>query len=323
MNLKEHAISVLEIIKAEKIVRKYLKETNLTHYQSLSELVGAKVFIKHENHNPGGSFKIRGGVNLLHHVRANKIAGVITFTTGNHGISIAMASKIFGIKSTVVVPIGNNPKKNTMIIEAGARLIEAGKNFDEASEIVREISEKEDLYFVHAANEPHLINGVGTEFLEILRDMPEIDVIILPIGAGSELAAAVTVFKALKPTVEIYAVQSEISKAAYLSWKANKIEVSENKTFAGGFATGTGYELPLSIYGGALKDFILLSEAEINEGMSQAVKHTGNLAEGAGSSTIMAMLKIKERLVGKNVVLQMSGGNIENNKFKESIAKFL
>ena len=127
MNLKEHTISVLEIIKAEKIVRKYLKETNLIHYQSLSELVGANVFIKHENHNLGGSFKIRGGINLIHHVQASKIAGVITFTTGNHGISIALASKIYGIKSTVVVPIGNNPKKNTMILEAGARLIEAGK----------------------------------------------------------------------------------------------------------------------------------------------------------------------------------------------------
>lgn len=178
------------------------------------------------------------------------------------------------------------------------------------------------MYFVHAANEPHLINGVGTEFLEIIRELPEVDVVILPIGAGSELAAATIVLKELNPKIEIIAVQAENSKAGYLSLKEKKITQSENKTFAGGFATGSGYEIPFNIYKDKLSDFVLLSEEEIKEGMGMAIKYTRNLAERAGASTIIASHKIREKLKGKKVVLQMSGGNTDISILKEVVEKY-
>ncbi len=306
---KDIPVSLEEILKAEKVVYQHLIPTQLCYYQNLSDLTGSQIYIKHENHQPGGSFKIRGGVNIMHHLSRENIAGVITFSTGNHGISIATSAKLYGIPATIVVPKNNNPEKNDLIKSTGATLIEAGNNFEEAAKAGVEIQEKRNLHYIHAANEPHLINGVGTEFLEILRDLPNIDAIILPIGGGSELAAAVTVFKTIKPQVEIYAVQAAASQAACQSWKAGKIIKAPNATFAGGFATGEAFELPFSIYRDKVDDFILLSEDELREGIRLSLQFTHNLAEAAGASTIQAALKLKNRLKGKNVVLQMSGAN--------------
>lgn len=321
--LKDYPMNLNEVIRAEKIVRENLKESTLAYYKNLSDLVDADIYVKHENHNIGGSFKIRGGLNLMHHIKKNDIQGVITFTTGNHGISVALSAKLNDIDATIVVPEGNNQTKNQMIKDCGAKLIEAGKNFEEASKLVAQISEQEGLYFVHAANEPHLINGVGTEFLEIIRELPDVDVVILPIGAGSELAAATIVLKQINPNIEIIAVQAENSKAAFLSWKEKEIKQSDNTTFAGGFATGTGYEIPFEIYKDNLSDFVLLSEEEIKEGIAMSLKYTKNLAEGSGASTLRAALKIKDKLKGKKVVLQMSGRNEDNNIIKEIVEKYL
>lgn len=306
---KDYPISLKEVLQAEKVVYQSIKPTQLNYYKSLSNEIGANIYIKHENHLPGGSFKIRGGLNIMHHLKQQNVKGVITFSTGNHGISIATAAKMAGIEATIVVPKGNNKEKNQRIREAGAFLEQAGDDFEQAAQFGAKIQKERNLYYIHAANEPHLINGVGTEFTEIMRELPNIDAIVLPIGGGSELAAAVTVLKTINPKIEIYAVQAEVSKAAYLSWKTGKITQSVNKTFAGGFATGTGYELPFALYKDQLSDFILLSEEEISKGIHLALVHTHNLAEGAGASTIIAAQKIKERLKGKNVVLQMSGCN--------------
>lgn len=316
---KDYPISIQEVFRAKESVYRFLKPTKLNYYQNLSKLIGAEIYIKHENHNPGGSFKIRGGINVMHHLKKGGVNGVITFSTGNHGISVATAAKWFGMDAVVVVPKGNNSAKNQAIIDTGAKLVEEGNNFEEAAEVVERLSQKRGLYYIHAANEPHLINGVGTEFLEIIADLPDVDAVILPIGAGSELAAAITVLKKINPKIEIIAVQAEASQAAYLSWREKMIQSSENKTFAGGFATGSAYELPFSIYKDQLDDFVTLNEDEIKKGITLALKHTHNLAEGAGSAPIMAALKLKDKLKDKKVVLQMSGANIDEKILKEVI----
>ncbi|MCU7930506.1 MAG: pyridoxal-phosphate dependent enzyme [Candidatus Thiodiazotropha sp. (ex Codakia rugifera)] len=306
---KEYPVSLAEVIKAKKAVYNHLIPTQLARYEGLSSLLEADIYVKHENHNPTGTFKIRGGVNLMHHLKSTGTEGVITFSTGNHGLSVATSASLFGINATIVVPENNNESKNRKILGTGAELIEAGKTFEEASKIVEQIDKEKSLFYVHPANEPHLINGVGTEFLEIIESLPEIDSLIVPIGAGSEAAAAVTVLKAINPNIKIYAVQAESSPAAYLSWKSGVITSAENTTFAGGFATGVGYESPFEIYKDNLEGFILLSEEEIYQGISMAGYYTQNLVEGAGGSTIVAAIKLKEKLKGKKVVLQFSGCN--------------
>ena len=306
---KEYPISYTEVIRARRVVYNHLTPTCLTKYENLSSLIGAEIYVKHENHNPTGSFKVRGGINLMHHLKKTGTNGVITFSTGNHGLSIAQSAAWLGVEATVVVPENNNPVKNRSIRSTNATLIEAGKNFEEASVVVDELSERENLYYAHPANEPHLINGVGTEFIEIIEALPELDAVILPIGAGSEVAAATVVLKTINSDIQIFAVQAERSSAAFQSWKSGRILSSKNSTFAGGFATGTAYETPFEIYKSNLTDFVVLSEDEIYEGIALAGYYTHNFVEGAGASTIMAAIKLKEQLKGKKVALQFSGCN--------------
>lgn len=317
---KKYPISLVEVLRAKTAVYQHLLHTPLVRYAGLSNLLDAQIYIKHENHNPTGSFKVRGGVNLMHHLKKTGTQGVITFSTGNHGLSVASTASLFGLRAIIVVPKNNNPAKNRKILETGAELIESGATFEEASEVVEKIAVKRELYYVHPANEPHLINGVGTGFIEIIEKLPDVDAVILPIGAGSEAAAAITVLKSINPKIEIYAVQAENSSAAYESWKAGTIKAAENTTFAGGFATGTGYEIPFEIYKDNLEDFVLLSEAEIYEGIALAGFYTQNFVEGAGASTIMAALKLKDKLEGKKVVLQFSGANASPEEIEKAYA---
>ncbi len=301
---KNYPISFAEAIRAKSVVYEYLIPTHLTRYDNLSYLLNAEIYVKHENHNPTGTFKVRGGINLMHHLQKAKVDGVVTFSTGNHGLSIAQTAAWFGLNATVVVPENNNPAKNRSIKSTGAKLIEAGKTFEEASIVVKEIVDEQSLYYVHPADEPHLINGVATEFIEIIERLPDLDAVIVPIGAGSEAAAAIVVLKTINPDIEIFAVQAENSSAAFQSWKTGKIKSSENATFAGGFATGVAYKTPFEIYKNNLTDFILLREEEIYEGIALAGYYTHNYIEGAGAATVMAALKLKNQLKGKKVVLQ-------------------
>jgi threonine dehydratase len=164
-----------------------------------------------------------------------------------------------------------------------------------------------------------LINGVGTGFLEIIEDLPDIDVMIVPLGGGNEAAAAIVTLRALRPEVEIIAVQAEKSPAAYESWKRKRIAAASNTTFAGGLATGTAYEVPFSVYRDELSDFVQLGEDEIYDGM--AFYYTHNLVEGAGGATIMAALKIRQRLRGRKVILQMSGCNASPVEIREAFKR--
>lgn len=314
----EYPISLAEVLKAKKTVYDHLVPTPLTRYESLSKLLNADIYVKHENHNPTGTFKIRGGINLMRHLKKCYTEGVVTFSTGNHGLSVAASASWYGINATIVVPENNNESKNRKIRDTGAELIEAGKTFEEASKVVEKIVKERNLYYVHPANEPHLINGVGTEFLEVIEKLPDVDALIVPIGAGSEAAAAITVLKSLNSNIKIYGVQAESSPAAYLSWREGVIMSSDNTTFAGGFATGVGYETPFEIYKDNLEDFILISEEEIYQGIALAGYYTQNLVEGAGGSTIIAAIKLKEKLKGKKVVLQFSGCNASSQEIKKA-----
>jgi len=317
---KDYPISFTEVLRAKGVVYSYLKPSQLIQYQDLSVLLNADVFVKHENHHPTGSFKVRGGVNLMHHLKHSKIENVITFSTGNHGFSIAQSAAWFGLNATIVVPENNNPAKNRNIKSTGANLIEAGKTFEEAAQVIHELTQERYFYYAHPANEPHLINGVGTEFIEILDILPDLDAIILPLGAGSEIAAATTVLKAINPDIQIFAVQAKASSAAYQSWQAGNIVSSENHSFAGGFATGSAYEVPFEIYKNSLTEFVVLSEDEIYESIALAGYYTHNFLEGAGASTIMAAIKLKERLKGKKVVLQFSGCNASPDEINKAYA---
>jgi threonine dehydratase len=167
-------ISVEHIRAAREVVYRALKPTPLIEYPLLAREIGARVFLKHENHQVTGAFKVRGGLNFMSHfARERSHEGVITATRGNHGQSVALAASVYSIPATIVVPFGNNPEKNEAMRAYGARLIEYGRDFDEAREEVERLSKAENLRYVHSANEPHLINGVGTYAIEIIEALSE------------------------------------------------------------------------------------------------------------------------------------------------------
>ena len=156
-------VSVQGILEARHSVYRYLRSTAMLRYPLLDRLLGCQAYVKHENHNPTGSFKIRGGIHLISHLSdEERRRGLITATRGNHGQSIALASKLKGVRCTIAVPHGNNPEKNEAMEALGAQLLIHGRDFDEARERVEEIQKKEGLRYIHAANEPMLIHGVGT-----------------------------------------------------------------------------------------------------------------------------------------------------------------
>jgi len=306
-------ISLKEIIRARTVIYRYLKPTPLIQYRPLSEITGFQTYIKHENHNPTGSFKVRGGLNLIASLpQEEKERGVITATRGNHGQSIAMASRIFGIPCTIVVPHGNNPEKNRAMGGFGAELVEHGRDFDEARKRAEEIREERGLRYIHPANEPGLINGVGTYSLEIFEELPDVDVIIAPIGGGSGACGAITVTRALNPKTRIIGVQAEKAPSVYLSWREGRIiETEKADTFADGLATRVPFEMTFDIIRSGISDIVTVSEEEIRSSIRLLLETTHNLAEGAGAAPLAAGLKIRNQLRDKKVIIILSGGNID------------
>lgn len=316
-SISTNEVSLVNIRAARQVVYRSLKPTPTMDYPLLNGELGARVFLKHENHLPTGAFKVRGGLNFMHHFAAAKTHdGVITATRGNHGQSVALAASLHSVPSTIVVPFGNNPEKNAAMRAYGARLVEYGRDFDEAREEVARLAETENLRYIHSANEPHLINGVGTYALEIIESLEEIgrqaDAVFVPIGMGSGICGVITAFRALSPETKIYGVQSEAAPSHYLSWKAGKAVTTETAdTFADGIATRVPAELTLEIILNGVDEIVLVSDDEIREAIRLLWRTTHNLVEGAGAAATAATIKLCERLKGKNVVNVISGGNLD------------
>jgi threonine dehydratase len=312
------------VLEAKRSVYAHLRPTPLIQYPLLDRLLGCRVHVKHENHNPTGSFKIRGGINLIGNLSdEEKHRGVITATRGNHGQSIALASKLNGVRSLIAVPRGNNPDKNEAMEAFGAELLIHGRDFDEAREKVEEIREERGLRYIHPANEPMLIHGVGTYGLEILEDLPRPDYIFVPLGGGSGISGVLTVVRAAAPKVKVVGVQAEKAPSIYLSWKKGEIETTEScDTIADGLATRVPFELTFSIIRSSVDEITTVSEEEMAAAVYDFYQTTHNIAEGAGAASLAAAKKFGHKLTGKTVVLILSGGNIETGLLRNILKKY-
>jgi threonine dehydratase len=213
-----------DVLAARHRISAHLRPTPLYQYAALNERLEAEVFVKHENHQPVGAFKVRGGINLVSRLSAEeRDRGLITASTGNHGQSIAYAARLFGVRTTICVPEAANPVKVASMRGLGAELVFHGRDFDEARVHCERVATERGYRYVHSGNEPLLIAGVATETLEILEERPETDVVIVPIGGGSGAAGVCIVTKATKPTVKVIGVQSEAAPAAYRSWRERRL----------------------------------------------------------------------------------------------------
>lgn len=267
--------------------------------------------MKHENHQPTGAFKVRGGVNLVSRLTAEeRERGLVCASTGNHGQSIAYAAGLFGVVATVVVPENANPVKVSFIRDFGADLVAHGRDYDEAREHCESLAAERGWRYVHSGNEPHLIAGVATETLEILEEVPNVDVVVVPIGGGSGAAGACIAAKAVNPGIEVIGVQSAAAPAAHRSWQARELVDDQMGTFAEGLATRTAFELPQRILWELLDDFVLVSEDDLRAATIAMLERTRNLIEPAGASPLAAALRLHDRLQGRRVALVASGGNV-------------
>jgi threonine dehydratase len=314
------APTLRDVYEAKEVISQYLPRTPLHYSAGLSEFLGAHIYLKHEDHLPLGAFKARGGINLLAHLSPEeRQRGVITASTGNHGQSIASACRIFGARAMIALPNESNPLKVAAMRALGAELVFHGKNYDEARGYAERLANEEGYRYVHPSNEPLLISGVATKALEIIEDLPEVEVILVPFGGGSGVAGACIVAKAVDPSIQVYAVQSEGAPGGYLSWKQGQLVQAKVETFAEGVATGAGYELPQTIVRHLLDDFILVSDDEIRWAIGLLIEKAHTMAEGAGAAATAGAVKARGAISGKKVVITVSGCNITLTQLADAI----
>jgi threonine dehydratase len=300
-----------DVLAAGQRIAPYLRPTPLYGYPALNALTGAEVRVKHENHQPVGAFKVRGGVNLVSQLSADeRHRGVIAASTGNHGQSVAYAADLFSVRAVICMPEQANPVKVESMRALGADVVFSGRDFDEAREHCEQQAAQHGYRYIHSGNEPALIAGVATYALEILQEWPETEVIVVPIGGGSGAAGACAVAKAVRSSVEVIGVQSAAAPAAYRSWQAGTLVEDTTATFAEGLATRTAFELPQQILRELLDDFVLVSEDALRTATRLMIEKTRNLVEPAGAAALAAVLAAPERFAGRKVAIVCSGGNI-------------
>ena len=344
-----------DIVAAREFISAHLPKTPLVRVPKLSEELGCDYYAKLENLQPTGAFKVRGGVNLVGNevstasgsrwdkdaARANDPTTLITASTGNHGQSIAYAGMLFGTRVIIYAPTENvNESKMQAMRDLGAEVRLHGRDFDEARLECERVAREEGFRYVHSANEPMLIAGVGTIGLEIFEDLPDVDVIIAPAGGGSCASGNCLVAKKINPRVQVIACQSEAAPAVWHAWKHRTLDPYPTmKTSHEGLATRVPFELTNKILWKYLDDFILVTDEEINEAIGLLARHAKQVAEGAGAASLAAAIKLtnqdkrgpgpavreglargisptaRERLRGKKVVGILTGGNIPLERF--------
>lgn len=310
-----------DVLRAQRQIRPYLARTPLHRYPALDDLLGTATWIKHENYQPVGAFKVRGGINLVAQLSPDERArGVIAASTGNHGQSVAFAARRFGVQARIVVPEGANPGKVAAMTGMGAEVITHGADFDAARLHCERLAHDHGYRYIHSGDEPLLIAGVGTQMLEMLEDEPDLDVIIVPIGGGSGAAGACLVAKAVNPAIQVIGVQASASPAAYHSWQQHSLTCAANATIAEGLATGSGFAMPQRILWDHLDDFVLVEDDAILQAMVWLLERAHTLAEAAGSASLAAAYQMRERLAGRRVGLVCSGGNSSLAHLRRALA---
>ena len=315
--------TLADIRDAHERILPYITRTPLHRYLALDDLVGgAEVYVKHENHQRLGAFKMRGGVNFMLKLPAEqRLRGVVTASTGNHGQSIAYAAGLLGVHAVIVVPEGANPGKVASMRALGGDVRFHGRDFDGSREEVERLSREEGFLYIHSANEPDLVEGVGTYGLEIMDDLPGVDAILVPVGAGSGVCGTAIAAKSINPDVRVIGVQSSGARAAHESWRTGEMATLEMGTIAEGLATGVGFEYTVEIMRDLLDDFVLVSDDEIERAVVLWIEHTRNLAEHAGAAALAGAISIKDGLAGKTVVLVQSGGNLSLEHLRRALSR--
>jgi threonine dehydratase len=308
-----------DVERAQLLVGAVLRPTAQHRWPLLAERLGGEVVVKHENHQATGAFKVRGGLVYVDRMKRERshVAGLVSATRGNHGQSIAFAGRRHGVPVTIFVPRGNSVEKNRAMRAFGARLIEAGDDFDAAVEAARSFA-VDNAHEMVPSFHRDLVLGVATYALELMTAEPELDVLYVPIGLGSGISGCIQVRDLLGLKTEIVGVQAAAAPAYALSLElGRKVATPTCNTSADGIATRVPNEQALAIIRRGVARIVQVSEDEIAEAIRIYWTDTHNLAEGAGAAPLAAALKERGGLGKKRVGLVLSGGNIDLKLFDE------
>lgn len=312
---------LIELDAAAATVYRTMQATPQYSWPLLNEALGTEAWVKHENHTPTGAFKVRGGLvymaELVRTVPGTR--GVIAATRGNHGQSVALAARSYGLDATIVVPHGNSVEKNAAMRALGAELVVHGADFHEAREHALTLAERDGLHMV-PSNHPDLIAGVASYWLELLRARPDLDLLLVPIGQGSGICAAIAARHALGHKARIIGVVSSHAPAYQLSYRAHRcIEAPVSTVLADGLACRVPEMSSLAATIECADDVLAVTDDEVARAMRLLYRCTHNLAEGAGAAALAGALQLKERglLAGRRLGLPLSGGNVDASLFRE------
>jgi threonine dehydratase len=303
-------VDLPRILAAQRLLSHHLIPTPIWTYPALNAVAGATVYVKHENVQPVGAFKVRGGLTLLASLSpAQRARGVITYSTGNHAQSIAYAARAYDSHCVVVMPANANQVKVRALTALGATVELVGAELSVSREHAEQLAASQGLHLISPGDTPELILGVGTLYLETFSAVPDLEAVLVPVGSGTGVAAACLVAQALAPKCEIIGVQSSSSPAGHDSWHSGQLEQRPNRTTVEGLATGCGFALPQHLMLGKLADFLLVSDERIGQAAAFMATHAHTLAEGAGAAALAGVLANPERFAGRKIATICTGGN--------------
>jgi threonine dehydratase len=317
-------ITLEDIKEAQRTLKNVVHRTALAYSSVLSEVTGGEIYLKMENLQKTGSFKIRGAYNKIAHLsEEERKRGVVAASAGNHAQGVALAAQIFGIPATIVMPKYAPLSKITKTKNLGAQVILEGNVFDEAYEAALRIQEKTGAVFVHPFNDPHVIAGQGTIGLEIMEDLPDVEVMVVPVGGGGLISGISVAIKSMNPEVKVIGVQTENMPSMIASLRRGRAERVEGKpTLADGIAVKKPGDLTFELVKKYVDEMVVVNEEEIADAILFLLEQAKVVAEGAGAVGVAAVLN-KLDVKGKKVAIVISGGNIDVNMIDRIINKGL
>ena len=304
-----------DVVRAADVVARHLPPTPVWSYPMLDRRAGTHVVVKHENVQPTGAFKVRGGVHLAATLSATELrAGLVTASTGNHAQSVAWAARLRSTTATVVVPRGTHDRRVAAIEGLGAGVVRYGDDLAQAMAHAHRLADDHGLRFVDPGNDPAIVLGHATAYLELFRQEPDLDVVLVPVGSGTGAAGACLVRDALAPACRVVGVQSAAAPAAYLSWRSGELTSAPCSTRAAGLATCAGYDLPQRILRSRLDDFRLVSDEQIGDAIRVLATDAHTLSEGAGAAALAALLA--DPAPPARCAVVVTGGNASDDELR-------
>lgn len=319
--IKVETVTFQMIVEAARSLKGVIKETDFCYSETLSDLTKGDVYLKLENLQQSGSFKIRGAYNKIIHLSdEEKKCGVVASSAGNHAQGVAISASKLGIKSTIVMPKSAPFAKIYATRKYGGEVVLHGEVYDEAYEKAIEIQEATGATFVHPFNDPYVIAGQGTIGLEIMQEQPDLDVVLVPIGGGGIASGIALAVKMINPNIKVIGVQTKNAPSMYESLKCGHVEATPvNKTIADGIAVGEPGDLTFSIIKDYVDEIITVSETEISQAFLLLLENCNLVCEGAGAVSVAAIMSRKLDLKNKKVGAILSGGNIDINLIESII----